>query len=101
MTRKLAISVPDDVAERLAQEENVSAFITRAVRRVTAGEEVRRRHRDAGFDIPESEIERARAEHERLMARITPEKRAELEEFSAKVRTRNREFLLGTIGETG
>jgi hypothetical protein len=42
MTKKLAISVPDDVAARLDQESNVSASITEAVRVRIAAEDVGR-----------------------------------------------------------
>ncbi|MBN1172467.1 MAG: hypothetical protein JXA67_09860 [Micromonosporaceae bacterium] len=46
MTMKLSISVPDDVAAYLQSQDNVSAAVTEAVRRVLP--EVRRsRQRDA------------------------------------------------------
>lgn len=95
MTKKLAISVPDDVAARLAREENVSSFVSQAVRRVMAGEEVRRRHREMGFDIPEEEIERAKAEFDRVQAGITPELRAEAEQLARELRARDPVVLKG------
>lgn len=102
MTKKLAISVPDDVAERLAQEENVSAFVTRLVRGRMGGEEIRRIYRERGTPLSEDEIRRAGEEMDQLQAAITPEKRAELEDFSARVRARDRDFILKTVhGEAG
>lgn len=95
MTRKLTISVPDKVADRLAQEDNVSAFITSAVERVMTGEEVRRRHREIGFHIPEEEIARSREEYDRLMAGITPELRAEADELARAIRARDPKILDG------
>jgi hypothetical protein len=41
MTRKLSISVPDDVAEHLDQVNNASAYITEAVRLRRKRERVR------------------------------------------------------------
>jgi hypothetical protein len=40
MTRRLTISLPDDVAERLDNEPNASAFIAEAVRHYQHGEQV-------------------------------------------------------------
>ena len=77
MTKKIAISVPDDVAERLAKEPNVSAFVTQAVRRQMVGETTREMLAAAGFEITDEDIAEARAEMERLRATITPELRAE------------------------
>lgn len=100
MTKKLTISVPDEVAERLAREENVSAFVTSAVQRVMVGEQVRRRQRDAGYDVPERWVEAAREERDRIeasLASISTDRRAELEEFSARIRARDRAFIVETI----
>jgi ubiquinone biosynthesis protein UbiJ len=41
MTRKLSISVPDDIAEHLDQVNNASAYITEAVRMRRKRERVR------------------------------------------------------------
>ncbi|MGH3680697.1 MAG: hypothetical protein ACRDT2_10680 [Natronosporangium sp.] len=95
MTKKLTISVPDRVADRLAQEDNVSAFVTQAVERVMTGEEVRRRHRGIGFHIPEEDIRRAAAEHDRLLAGVTPELQAEAEQLAREIRTRDPVVLKG------
>lgn len=77
MTKKLAISVPDDVADRLAREPNVSAFVTEAVRRRMASEKTREMLAAVGFEITDEDIAETRAEMERLRASITPELRAE------------------------
>jgi hypothetical protein len=73
MTKKIAISVPDDVADRLSQESNVSAYITDAVRRRMDGERSLEMMRAAGVTITDEGRARARAERERLEASITPE----------------------------
>jgi hypothetical protein len=83
MTKKIAISVPDDVAERLEREPNVSAFITESVRRRMVGERVRQLLRSAGFDITEEDIAAARRERERIQAAITPELRAKAARLAA------------------
>jgi hypothetical protein len=40
MTRRLTISVPDDIAERIDREPNASAFIADLVRRATRNEKL-------------------------------------------------------------
>ena len=72
MTKKIAISVPDDVADRLSAGdiENVSAYVTDAVRRVMRTEQTKRSLRAAGFVIADEGIERWR---ERLAKGPTPE----------------------------
>ncbi|TDC42625.1 hypothetical protein [Micromonospora sp. KC213] len=76
MTRKIAISVPDDVAERLAEEPNVSAFITESVRQRMAGERTRRALRQAGFRLSEDGVAEAGRTLDEAQAKITPELRA-------------------------
>ncbi|MEO3779747.1 hypothetical protein ABGB16_23480 [Micromonospora sp. B11E3] len=76
MTRKIAISVPDDVAERLAKEPNVSAFITESVRQRMAGERTRRALRQVGFQLTEAGLTEAGRKLDEAQAKITPELRA-------------------------
>lgn len=76
MTKKIAISVPDDVAERLAEEPNVSAFITHAVRREMAGEQVRRVLRQVGFTLTDSGLAAAGRRLDHAQSMITPDLRA-------------------------
>jgi len=77
MTKKIAISVPDDVAERLAKEPNVSAFVTEAVRRQMAGERTLMALRQAGFQITEAGLAEADRKLVDAQAKITPELRTE------------------------
>lgn len=86
MTKKLAISVPDDVAARLAREENVSGFVTQLVRSWIGGEEIRRIYRERGTPLSEDRIRAAGEEMYALQAGLTPQTRARLEAFSAKIR---------------
>jgi hypothetical protein len=72
MTRKIAISVPDDVADRLDRESNVSAFITDAVRRRMMSEDVRDRLAHGGFTVTEEDIADAATELGDLHAGVTP-----------------------------
>jgi hypothetical protein len=64
MTKKIAISIPDDVAERLAAGdiENVSAYITEAVRRQIVVENTRAFLEQAGIAVTDEGIERRRAQ---------------------------------------
>jgi hypothetical protein len=74
MTKKIAISIPDDVAERLAAGDidNVSAYVTEAVRRRIAVEHTRTALRDAGFAITDAGVDRWRQELADRGARTTP-----------------------------
>ena len=85
MTRKIAISVPDDVAERLEQEPNVSAYITEAVRRRMAGEQVRRVLAEAGRPVTEEGVARAHARMQALRASVTPDLQQTAERLRAQV----------------
>jgi hypothetical protein len=62
MTKKIAISIPDDVAERLAAGDivNVSAYVTEALRRRIVFERTRDFHRQRGMDVTEEGVERWR-----------------------------------------
>lgn len=73
MTKKIAISVPDDVAERLAREPNVSAYITEAVRRNMVAERVHEMQRQAGMDVREEKIAEARERLVKAREAWTPE----------------------------
>jgi hypothetical protein len=85
MTKKLAVSLPDDVAERLAREPNVSAYVAEAVRRRMNGERVREILTGLGFEITDEGLADADAEMQRLRAGITPELRAKAAALYAQV----------------
>ncbi|MEV0004103.1 hypothetical protein AB0H28_17705 [Micromonospora sp. NPDC050980] len=76
MTKKIAVSLPDDVAERLAQEPNVSAFVAESVRQRMAGERTRRTLRQVGFRLAEDRLAEAGRALDEAQAKITPELRA-------------------------
>jgi hypothetical protein len=85
MTKKLAISVPDDVAERLAREHNVSAFIVESVRRRMTSESVRQTLTDAGFRLTDEGIAAAGRHLDELRAAITDEVRQKAAEIRAQL----------------
>jgi hypothetical protein len=85
MTKKIAISVPDDVAERLARESNVSAYITESVRGRMAGERAREILNAAGFAITDDEMEKAGKEIDRAYAGVTPELLAHAARLRAEI----------------
>jgi hypothetical protein len=87
MTKKITVSLPDDVAERLESEANVSAFVADAVRRRMGAEQMRRALQNLGFNITDEGLADARREHEEAMAKITPELRREAEELAARIRS--------------
>jgi hypothetical protein len=85
MTRKLAISVPDDVAARLDQESNVSAFITESIRRRMVGEQTRHALAAAGRPVSEEGVARAKARLDALRAAVTPQLQEEAEQLRARI----------------
>lgn len=76
MTKKIAISVPDDVAERLATEPNVSAFVTESIRQRMVGERTRRTLEQLGFKITDEGLAEAGRKLDQARQAITPELRA-------------------------
>jgi hypothetical protein len=91
MTKKIAISVPDDVAERLEREPNVSAFISEAVRARMTGESVRRTLEASGFVLTDEGRARVAEELASLRASITPEVRRRSAEIRALIQRRKPE----------
>ncbi len=51
MTRRISITLPDEVAQRLDQEENASAYIADAIRQRVRRETLRDVLVDAGYQI--------------------------------------------------
>jgi hypothetical protein len=83
MTKKIAISVPDDVADRLSYESNVSAYITDAVRRRMDAERTRQMMKSAGFDFTEESLAEAASALDEVRASITPELRVKAQRIRA------------------
>ncbi|MDP9793405.1 hypothetical protein J2S43_001917 [Catenuloplanes nepalensis] len=68
MTKKLSISVPDDVAETLAAQPNASAFIAEAVRAHRARLATQALLAGAGYTVTGEGVERMRARLEAVRA---------------------------------
>lgn len=88
MTRRLTISLPDDVAERIDREPNASAFIAGLIRRANRYEELQRHLRE---ELGVTEEGKARARERLARARAEsndPEKVAEREAFRARMAER-------------
>ncbi|MGH3730900.1 MAG: hypothetical protein ACRDTU_19430 [Micromonosporaceae bacterium] len=94
MTKKITVSLPDDIAERLSQEDNVSAFVAESVRNRMRGERVREQLRAAGINVTEEGIAEARRQREEMTRSLTPEKWRELtqqaEQIKADIMARRR-----------
>jgi hypothetical protein len=86
MTKKIAISVPDDVAARLEREPNVSAFVTEAIRIRMNAEDVHAKLIALGFDITDEGKARFRAELDAARAKVNPETWREALELQARIR---------------
>jgi hypothetical protein len=87
MTKKIAISVPDDVADRLAREPNVSAFVTESVRRRMSAERVRSAMTNLGITLTDEGVANAGRKLDELQASITPELRRQAAELRARIET--------------
>ena len=73
MSKRITINVPDDVAERLQREPNVSAYVTEAIRGRMRGESTRAALEAAGFRFTEEGLRKARERYEAGKAAMTPE----------------------------
>jgi hypothetical protein len=77
MSKRVTVNVPDDVAERLAQEGNVSAFVTEAVRARMRYETSRAMMAAAGFQFTDEGLAAARRRLRDGRSRMTSEVLAE------------------------
>jgi hypothetical protein len=85
MTRKLAISLPDEIAARLDREPNVSAFVAELIRLRMIAENVWDGLSSAGVPLTEDGRARARRELDALRAGVTPGLRIEAAELAARL----------------
>lgn len=53
MTKKITVSLPDEVASRLEHEDNVSAFVTEALRRTMRTEQTSQLPATSGIAVTE------------------------------------------------
>lgn len=81
MTQRVTVSLPDDVAERLEQEPNVSAYVTAALREQMDREDVRSTLAEHGIQITNEGLARARHRIDEARAKMTPERYAELKQI--------------------
>jgi hypothetical protein len=73
VSKRITINVPDDVAARLQHEENVSAYVTEAVRLRMRGESTRAILEAHGFRITDEGMQRWRERLAEGRAKMTPE----------------------------
>ncbi|MEV4826286.1 hypothetical protein [Micromonospora sp. NPDC049274] len=78
--RKLSISVPPDVAERLEHETNASAYITQAVRDRMRLDALDAELAHQGIQITDQGVAEARARRAAVEAEWSPERREALRE---------------------
>ncbi|PYC65423.1 hypothetical protein C7C45_29165 [Micromonospora arborensis] len=78
--RKLSISVPPDVAERLERESNASAYITQAVRDRMRLDALDAELAHQGIQITEQGVAEARARRAAVEADWSPERRRAVRE---------------------
>jgi hypothetical protein len=82
--RRITVSLPEDLAERLDQESNVSAYVAAALRDRMEREQTRHLLTEHGFPpITEDGIARARQRRQAVDTRMTPERYAALRELGS------------------
>ncbi|HET8659759.1 MAG TPA: hypothetical protein VFM55_12260 [Micromonosporaceae bacterium] len=64
MSKRITVYVPDDVAARVEQAPNASAFITSAVRSTVRREETERALREAGIELTPEGVAAMRERYE-------------------------------------
>jgi hypothetical protein len=78
MTKRVTVSLPDDVAARLDREPNASSFVAEALRERIDRERTLELLAAHGFEITDEGRARARALLNEARSRVTPERFAEL-----------------------
>jgi predicted transcriptional regulator len=78
MSKRVTVNLPDDVADRLGQEPNISAFVTDALRERMSRERTITLLAEHGFRVTEAGRARARERLAEARQRMTPERFAEL-----------------------
>ncbi|WP_203899217.1 hypothetical protein [Virgisporangium aliadipatigenens] len=80
MTVRIAVSLPDDVAERLAREPNVSRFVAEAVRQQIRRERSMDLLAQAGYVFDETDIEAGQQLITEHLGSVSPELAARADE---------------------
>lgn len=86
MTVKISISLPDDLAERLSQEPNASAYVADALRHRMSVERTHELLRRSGYDLTDEDVETGRAMVRHARHQVTPELAAKADALLAKHR---------------
>ncbi|MFE9194278.1 hypothetical protein ACFYL6_32200 [Micromonospora sp. NPDC007208] len=73
MSTEFVIELPDELADRLAEEPDISAFVTECVRKDMADERTLHTLRQAGFALSPARLEQAGRVLDRALELITPE----------------------------
>ncbi|RAO58956.1 hypothetical protein [Micromonospora saelicesensis] len=73
MSTEFVIELPDELADRLAEEPDISAFVTECVRKDMADERILHTLRQAGFALSPAHLKRARRVLNAALEQITPE----------------------------
>jgi hypothetical protein len=81
MSKRVTVNLPDDVADRLGRESNVSAYVTEALRERMEREQTRALLTEHGFSITGEGIARARQRRLAAGAKMTPQRREELRQL--------------------
>lgn len=80
MTKRVTVSLPDDIADRLEAEPNASAYVAEAIRQRAIREAGRRMLAEQGFQITDEGLARARERLAEADRQWTPERRQALRE---------------------
>ncbi|RQX06144.1 hypothetical protein [Micromonospora arida] len=72
MSTELVIELPDELADRLAEEPDISAFLTDCIRKDMTDERILRKLRQAGFALSPAHLKRAGRVVNAALEQITP-----------------------------
>jgi hypothetical protein len=81
MSKRVTVNLPDDVADRLDLEPNVSAYVTDALRERMEREQTRALLAEHGIPVTADGIDRARRRRLDAGAKMTSQRREELRQF--------------------
>lgn len=81
MTQRITVSLPDDIADRVTQEPNTSAYVAEALRQQIEREDTRALLAEHGFTLTEDGRQKARQRLAQAREKMTPQRYAQLREI--------------------
>jgi hypothetical protein len=86
MTTKISISLPDDIAERLSHQPNVSAYVAEALRHRMRMDRTRELLASSGYQLTDVDVAEGRKILDAAAQQMTPDLAAQADTLLARDR---------------